>query len=61
MPRFLSRDAKDSLASTPGALPAADIRMFSGCEDAQTSADVSSVGDFQLPDPAGKAGGACTR
>lgn len=38
----------------------ADIRMISGCEDAQTSADVSNVADFCLPDPAGRAGGACT-
>mmetsp|Transcript_36909 Transcript_36909/g.37214 ORF Transcript_36909/g.37214 Transcript_36909/m.37214 type:complete len:303 (-) Transcript_36909:365-1273(-) len=38
----------------------ADVRMISGCMDAQTSADVSNVDDFQLPDPAGKPGGACT-
>lgn len=37
-----------------------DIRMISGCQDAQTSADVSNVMSFQLPDPAGRAGGACT-
>jgi metacaspase-1 len=37
-----------------------DFRMISGCEDVQTSADVSSVSSFKLPDPAGKAGGACT-
>lgn len=37
-----------------------DIRMISGCEDRQTSADVSNVSSFQLPDPAGCAGGACT-
>jgi hypothetical protein len=37
-----------------------DIRMISGCEDAQTSADVSNVHSFKLPDPAGRAGGACT-
>lgn len=37
-----------------------DIRMISGCEDVQTSADVSNVGSFNLPDPAGRAGGACT-
>ena len=37
-----------------------DVRMISGCEDHQTSADVSSVDSFQLPDPAGRAGGACT-
>lgn len=34
--------------------------MISGSEDKQTSADVSNVGSFQLPDPHGKAGGACT-
>lgn len=36
------------------------VRLFSGCKDEQTSADVSNVESFQLPDPAGKAGGACT-
>lgn len=30
------------------------------CEDKQTSADVSNVNSFQLPDPAGRAGGALT-
>jgi len=34
--------------------------MISGCEDAQTSADVSNVASFKLPDPHGRAGGACT-
>ena len=34
--------------------------MFAGSEDRQQSADVSNVGTFTLPDPAGKAGGACT-
>lgn len=54
----------------------ADIRMISGCEDHQTSADgtfkgysrsplshtstVSSVAAFSLPNPCGRAGGACT-
>lgn len=33
--------------------------MFSGCEDAQTSADVHDVAKFGLPDATG-AGGACT-
>lgn len=37
-----------------------DIRMISGCDDTQTSADVSNVASFGLPDPAGRAGGACT-
>lgn len=34
--------------------------MISGCEDTQTSADVSNVESFKLPDPNGRAGGACT-
>lgn len=34
-------------------------RMFSGCEDEQTSADVHDVAKFGLPDASG-AGGACT-
>jgi hypothetical protein len=34
--------------------------MISGCRDTQTSADVSNVESFKLPDPAGRAGGACT-
>lgn len=38
----------------------ADVRLFSGCMDSQTSADVSDTANFRLPDPAGKAGGACT-
>mmetsp|Transcript_21402 Transcript_21402/g.27668 ORF Transcript_21402/g.27668 Transcript_21402/m.27668 type:complete len:326 (+) Transcript_21402:242-1219(+) len=38
----------------------ATVRMISGCRDEQTSADVSNVASFSLPDPAGQAGGACT-
>jgi len=38
----------------------AEVRMISGCRDSQTSADVSDVSEFQLPDPAGRSGGACT-
>jgi len=41
------------------AIPA-NVRMISGCHDTQTSADVSNVDTFQLPDAAGMAGGACT-
>lgn len=39
-----------------------DIRMISGCADSQTSADVSSMGAFQLPADVGMggAGGACS-
>ena len=40
--------------------PGGTVMMISGCEDAQTSADVSDVRQFRLPDPAGRAGGACT-
>lgn len=36
-----------------GAIPA-EFRMISGCEDRQTSADVSNVASFRLPDPAGE-------
>lgn len=38
----------------------AEVHMISGCQDAQTSADVSNVASFDLPDPVGRAGGACT-
>ena len=40
----------------------AEVRMFSGCKDDQTSADVSSSASFSLPADAGPggAGGACT-
>mmetsp|Transcript_93507 Transcript_93507/g.140296 ORF Transcript_93507/g.140296 Transcript_93507/m.140296 type:complete len:306 (-) Transcript_93507:303-1220(-) len=41
------------------AIPARFV-MISGSEDVQTSADVFNVGTFELPNPAGKAGGACT-
>ena len=47
-------------AQKPDSMRNKDIRMISGCEDSQTSADVSNVGSFRLPDPAGRAGGACT-
>ena len=57
---FLLKAMKERFeAKKPKALQA-DIRMISGCDDHQTSADVSSVADFELPDPAGRAGGACT-
>jgi len=38
----------------------AKVFMISGCQDNQTSADVSNVSSFSLPDPNGRAGGACT-
>lgn len=45
--------------SLEDAIPAV-VRMISGCRDSQTSADVSNVASFSLPDPAGRSGGACT-
>jgi hypothetical protein len=47
------------LENATAAIPA-EVHMFSGCMDSQTSADVSDVGNFSLPDTAGKAGGALT-
>jgi metacaspase-1 len=41
------------------AIPA-EFHMISGSGDSQTSADVQNVGQFALPNPAGRAGGACT-
>jgi len=38
----------------------AKIFMFAGASDDQQSTEVSNVKTFRLPDPAGKAGGACT-
>jgi hypothetical protein len=59
--RFLSAEERQQFeAAEPPELKHADIWMISGCEDRQTSADVSNVHSFQLPDPAGRAGGACT-
>mmetsp|Transcript_11345 Transcript_11345/g.20871 ORF Transcript_11345/g.20871 Transcript_11345/m.20871 type:complete len:316 (+) Transcript_11345:207-1154(+) len=37
----------------------AEVRMLSGCHDTQTSAD-ANITTFELPDPAGRRGGACT-
>lgn len=39
--------------SYPGTTRWLGRRMISGCQDKQTSADVSNVSSFQLPDPAG--------
>ena len=49
----------DFLSNAEKAIPA-EVHMISGCMDEQTSADVSNVASFSLPDPAGKAGGALT-
>ena len=59
--QFLSYGERQQFETAkPAELQDADIWMISGCDDHQTSADVSNVASFQLPDPQGKAGGACT-
>jgi hypothetical protein len=57
-PAETSRDYASQVAK---AIPG-DVKMFSGCMDSQTSADVSDVSSFGLPPVNGpeKAGGACT-
>lgn len=57
---FLSRALRETFEQEKPQQLRGDIRMISGCLDSQTSADVSNVQSFQLPDPAGEAGGACT-
>eukprot|EP01001_Neometanema_parovale_P007500 NODE_3800_length_1161_cov_46.005780_g3614_i0.p1 GENE.NODE_3800_length_1161_cov_46.005780_g3614_i0~~NODE_3800_length_1161_cov_46.005780_g3614_i0.p1 ORF type:complete len:348 (-),score=98.54 NODE_3800_length_1161_cov_46.005780_g3614_i0:56-1099(-) len=54
-------DPNDYADRSAQAIPG-DVRMFSGCRDDQTSADVSNVSQFQLPPGTGPggAGGACT-
>ena len=49
-----------SLLSSHGSTLLRFIYSLAGCDDHQTSADVSNVQNFKLPKPAGKAGGACT-
>jgi len=64
--KFFNNDSKTNSTSDTQADPRAiesipaDVRMISGCEDRQTSADVSNVSSFGLPDVAGRSGGACT-
>jgi hypothetical protein len=51
----------DDFARQATHLIPAEIRMISGCHSEQTSADVQNVlRTSNLPNPAGKAGGACT-
>jgi len=59
--RFLSSEERRQFeAEKPSELKHADIWMISGCQDVQCSADISNTHGFELPDPAGKACGACT-
>jgi hypothetical protein len=39
----------------------ADVRMISGCLHSQSSADVSNIRRFDLPNSKGRIGGACTQ
>jgi hypothetical protein len=57
---FLNEQQRREYEETKPQALQADIWMISGCEDRQTSADVSNIAAFQLPDPSGWAGGACT-
>jgi hypothetical protein len=53
----------EDFARQAEALIPAEVRMISGCHSEQTSADVSNANACaggKLPQPAGKAGGACT-
>ena len=57
----ISGTSGTSFANQSEALIPAVVRMISGCADQQTSADVSNVASMsELPDPAGKSGGALT-
>ena len=55
------RMSQEEYEATKPAEMRKDIRMISGCEDSQTSADVSNVASFQLPDPAGALYSNCAR
>ena len=56
-----SLDTDNFLKQSTDLIPA-EVRMISGCHSEQTSADVSNVAAVSsgLPNPAGRAGGACT-
>ena len=60
---FFSREApSEEYISEANQVVPALIRMFSGCKDDQTSADVSDVSSFGIPLPnsSERSGGACT-
>jgi hypothetical protein len=58
----MARGPEDDYANQSAQVIRADVRMFSGCRDSQTSADVHDVAHFGLPANSGPggAGGACT-
>ena len=60
-PTTATTDSTEQFDQEAASAIPAEVRMISGCHDQQTSADVSNVSTFQLPDvPPGTAGGALT-
>jgi len=56
-----STKKREKFASNAQQAIPASVRMISGSHDSQTSADVSNINSqFQLPNNAGRSGGACT-
>eukprot|EP01061_Rhynchopus_euleeides_P021412 TRINITY_DN34943_c0_g2_i1.p2 TRINITY_DN34943_c0_g2~~TRINITY_DN34943_c0_g2_i1.p2 ORF type:complete len:380 (+),score=182.03 TRINITY_DN34943_c0_g2_i1:61-1140(+) len=58
-PTPAAQNQEQDYESTAAEACPADVYMFSGCKDKQTSADVGDVMSFGVPGPGG-AGGACT-
>ena len=58
---FNAKKRQQKFASQAKKAIPANVRMISGSHDLQTSADVGNINSqFELPNPAGRAGGACT-
>ncbi|KAK1734764.1 metacaspase [Skeletonema marinoi] len=58
---FNAKKRQQKFASQAKKAIPTNIRMISGSHDMQTSADVGNINaQFELPNPAGRAGGACT-
>jgi len=58
---FNAKKRQQKFASQAKKAIPTNVRMISGSHDAQTSADVGNINaQFELPNPAGRAGGACT-
>jgi len=61
---FIDNGAEDDWDEKATSCIPATVRMISGCQDSQTSADVSNIQSFGLPEDSwaspGGAGGACT-
>ncbi len=59
--QFNAKKRQQKFASQAKKAIPANVRMISGSHDIQTSADVSNINSqFELPNPHGRAGGACT-